>query len=338
MAMRAEQFSCAAATSLALVLVGMAWFTASTSARAQHDSFPLRTITIVVPAPAGGSADSLTRALTSPLSAMTGQTIVIDNRPGAAGVVGARAVVAAPPDGHTLLSQSIPAILVGPNSTEPRPFDPATDLIPVASLGRAPAVLVIHPRFGIRTLTQLIAFAKANPGKVNMASAGVGTGGHFNIEMLKRQAGVNVVHVPYRGSPLAMTDLVGGHVDGMFSDASFFLEQIKAGTVVPLATAAVQRIPALPDVPTTGEQGYPNLLGENLYCLFVPAGTAPEVVRKLNALVSRALQDPQVTEVFAKQSVVIAGVSPEELAKLYAAEDKRWAPLVKELIPMTKLN
>jgi len=336
--MRVEQFSYSASASLGLLLLGTAWLSGSTSARAQQDSFPSRTITIIVPAPAGGSADTLTRAITAPLSAMTGQTLVVDNRPGAAGVVGARAVVGALPDGHTLLSQSIPAILVGPNSTEPRPFDPATDLIPIASLGRAPAVLVMHPKFGIRTLPELIAFAKANPGKVNLASAGVGTGGHFNLEMLKRQAGVNIVHVPYRGSPLAMTDLVGGHVDGMFSDASFFLEQIKAGTVVPLATAAVQRIPALPDVPTTGEQGYPNLLGENLYCLFTPAGTAPEVVRKLNALVSRALQDPQVREVFAKQSVVIAGESPDELAKHYAAEDKRWAPLVKELIPITKLN
>jgi tripartite-type tricarboxylate transporter receptor subunit TctC len=269
---------------------------------------------------------------------MTGQTIVVDNRPGAGGVVGARAVVGAPPDGHTLLSQSIPAILVGPNSTEPRPFDPANDLTPITSIARAPAVLVIHPKFGIRTLPELISYAKANPGKVNFASAGVGTGGHFNLELMKRQAGVNIVHVPYRGSPLAMTDLVGGHVDGMFSDASFFLEQIKAGKVVPLATAAVQRIPALPDVPTTGEQGYPNLLGENLYCLFAPAGTPPEVVRKLNALILRALQDPQVKEAYARQSVVIAGESAEELAKHYAAEDKRWAPLVKELIPITKSN
>jgi tripartite-type tricarboxylate transporter receptor subunit TctC len=336
--MRAEQFSHSVAASLGLLLLGINAFTAAIPARAQHDGFPSRTITIIVPAPAGGSADSLTRALAPPLNAMTGHTIVVDNRPGAAGVVGARAVVGAPPDGHTLLSQSIPAILVGPNSTEPRPFDPANDLTPIISLGRAPAVLVMHPKFGIRTLPELIAYAKANPGKINMASAGVGTGGHFNLEMLKRQAGVDIVHVPYRGSPLAMTDLVGGHVDGMFSDASFFLEQIKAGTVVPLATAAAQRIPALPDVPTTGEQGYPNLLGENLYCLFAPAGTPPEVVRKLNALILRALEDPQVREAFARQSVVIVGESPEELAKHYAAEDKRWVPLVKELIPITKLN
>jgi tripartite-type tricarboxylate transporter receptor subunit TctC len=318
-----------------LALLGVWTVVFGPPTQAQQDTFPSRAIQMIVPAPAGGSADHLARAIGAKLSAMTGQPVVIDNRPGAAGVVGARAVVTAPPDGHTILSQSIPAIIVGPNTMDPRPFDPIKELAPITSIGKAPAVLVIHPKFGIRTLAELVAYAKANPGKVNLASAGVGTGGHFNIEMLKREAAINVVHVAYRGSPLAVTDILGGHVDGMFSDASFFLEHIKAGKMVPLGAASAQRIPALPDVPTTGEQGYPGLIGENLYCLFAPAGTSPELLRKLNAMVLTALEDAEVKQAFARQSVIIATTTPEELAKHYANEEKRWLPLVKQLIPIT---
>ena len=308
------------------------------SAAAQLQEFPSRAITIMVPAPAGGSADSLARALGSKLSSMTGHPMVIENKPGGAGVIGARAVITAEPDGHTLMLQSTPSIIVGPNTTEPRPFNPIKDLIPITTVGRAPAVLVIHPKFGIKTLNEFVDYAKANPGKINMASSGIGTGGHFNIEFLQREAGVKVTHVPYRGSPQAMADLLGGHVDGMFSDASFFLTQIKARTVIALATAAPQRISWLSDVPTTGEQGYPNLLGENLYWMFVAAGTSPEVIRNLNTLITTGLRDPEVIEAYNKQSVIIAMESPQQAASHYAGEEKRWTPLVRELMPSTQQN
>ncbi len=309
-----------------------------TPALACAQDFPSRTMTIIIPAPAGGSADLLARALGAKLGSMTGRAVVVEDKPGGAGVIGARAVINAAPDGHTLLLQSTPSIIVGPHTTDPPQFDPVKDLIPVTTVARAPAVLVVRPGLGVKTLKDFVDYAKANPGKINMASSGVGTGGHFNIEFLQRETGVKVTHVPYRGSPQAMVDLLAGYVDGMFSDASFFMAQINAGKVVPLATAAPRRIPWLKDVPTTSEQGYPKLLGENLYWIFVPAGTSPELVSKLNGLITTALKDPQVIAAFNNQSVIIDMLSPQQAASYYAGEEQKWTPLVREFMPITKQN
>lgn len=301
---------------------------------AEAQEFPARAITIVVPFPAGGSADSLARAVGSKLSTLTGQTVVIENKPGGAGVIGANAVISAPRDGYTIILNSTPSAFVGPNITAPRPFDPAKEFVPVTAVARAPAVLVIHPKYNIKTFKDFVDYAKAHPGKINIVSAGVGTGGHFNIEFLRRETGVNVVHVPYRGSPQAMADLVGGHVDAFFSDASFFLGQIKSGAVVPLVTAAPRRIPALPDVPTSAEQGYPKLLNDNIYWVFVTAGTPRQIIDKLNALIIAALRTPEVKAAFDQQSVVISTGSPDEAAASYSAENERWLPLIRQFIPV----
>jgi tripartite-type tricarboxylate transporter receptor subunit TctC len=191
---------------------------------------------------------------------------------------------------------------------------------------------VANPNLRVHTLAELIAYATGNPGKVNIGSSGTGTLAHLAAELLKREARIDIFHVPYKGAPPAINDLVAGHVDLMFSDASFFVEHIKAGKLVPLAIATAERIPQLPNVPTTVEQGYPGVIADNAYSLFAPGKTPRVTIEKLNALVRTALADPEVQAFYAKQTAIPSGMKTEDFKAFILSEAARWIPLAKATV------
>ena len=300
-------------------------------ALAQGEKFPSRTIQIVAPFPAGGSADYFARVVAQKMSSKAGVPVIIEPKPGASGIMGTRYVIGSPADGYTLVSTSVASILVPPSLVDPRPFDATKDLAPITAMAKVPSLLVAHPQLGVRTLQELVKYVQANPGKVNIASSGTGTIAHLAAEMLKREAKLNIVHVPYKGAPPAINDLLGGHAQLMFSDASFFIEHIKSGKLVPLAAGATERIPALPNVPTTAEAGYPKLLAENVYGLFAPAGTPRATLQRLNELVTSTLAEPEVKEAYSKQTAVPVPMSLEAFKNLLDGESKRLIPIALEV-------
>jgi tripartite-type tricarboxylate transporter receptor subunit TctC len=300
-----------------------------THARAQGGDYPSRRITAVVAFPPGGSADFFGRTVFVRMAAAIGQTIVVDNKAGASGIIGAKFVINAAPDGYTLLVSSVASVTIPPSLTDPPAFDPLKDLTGVAGIGTVPAVLVVNPSLGIKTFAELIAYAKAHPGKLNLASSGNGTIAHLTGELLMRETGIKIVHVPYRGAPPAVLDLLSGRADLMFSDAPFFLEHIRTGKLVALAVGTKQRAPSLPNVPTTTELGYPAIQASNTYSLFAPPRTPPEIVNKLNELVRAVLAQEAVKAAFAQQEAIPAGDTPENFAALMRAEAERWVPIAK---------
>ncbi|MCC6777187.1 MAG: tripartite tricarboxylate transporter substrate binding protein [Hyphomicrobiales bacterium] len=298
-------------------------------ASAQTRTFPTRQIQVVVPFPAGGSADYFARSVFNRLGPVIGQPIVIENKAGAGGMIGAKAVIAAQPDGHTLLVSAIASVLVPPHLSTPPAFDARKDLTAVTGIGTVPAVMVVSPALNIKTFNELLAYAKANPGKLNLATSGAGTISHLTGELMMRETGVKIVPVHYRGAPPAVTDLLGGHAQRMFSDAPFFLEHIKNGKLIPLAVGTPERSPSLPDVPTTRELGYPSLIASNTYSLFGPPGMASDIVAKLNELVLKELREPEVQAGFSTQAATAAGTSPPQFAAQIQAEADRWLPIVR---------
>jgi tripartite-type tricarboxylate transporter receptor subunit TctC len=254
---------------------------------------------------------------------------VIENKAGAGGIIGAKAVIAAPPDGYTLLVSAVASVLVPPHLSTPPAFDARKELTPITGIGTVPAVLVVKPALGIKTLGEFLTYARANPGKLNLATSGAGTISHLTGELLMRETGIKIVPVHYRGAPPAVTDLLGGHADLMFSDAPFFLEHIKAGKLVPLAVGTPERSRALPEVPTTAELGYPAIIASNTYSLFGPPGMPADVVSKLNALVLKELGDLEVQSAFSTQAATPAGATPAAFAAQIQAEADRWLPIVK---------
>ena len=276
-----------------------------------------------------GSADYFARSIFNRLGSVVGQPIVIENKAGAGGIIGAKSVIASPADGYTLLVSSIASVLVPPYLSTPPAFDARKDLTPVTGIGTVPAVLVVSPTLNVKTFKEFLAYAQANPGKLNLATSGAGTISDLTGELLMRQTGVKVVPVHYRGAPPAVTDLLGDHAQFMFSDAPFFLEHIKAGKLVPLAVGTPERSPSLPDVPTTAELGYPSIVASNTYSLFGPAGMPSEVVGKLNDLVLNELRQSEVQEAFSTQAATPAGASPAAFAAQIQAEADRWLPIVQ---------
>jgi tripartite-type tricarboxylate transporter receptor subunit TctC len=313
------------------VVATAAVLSAGQGAIAQSDKFPSKTIQIVAPFPAGGSADHFARVVAQRVSAKVGVPIIIDPKPGASGIVGTRQVLASPADGYTLVSTSVASMTVPPSLVNPRPFHYAKDAAPITALAKVPSLIVAHPSLGVRTLQDLVKYVRANPGKVNIASSGNGTIAHLGAEMLKREAKLDIVHVPYKGAPPALNDLLGGHAQLMFSDASFFIEHVKSGKLVALAAGSSERIPALPNVPTTAEAGYPNLLAENVYGLFAPADTPKATVQRLNELFTSTLGDQEVKDAFARQTAIPVPMTPEAFAALVDREAKRLIPLAQEV-------
>src|SRR5918992_3269609 len=249
---------------------------AALTAHAAAQSYPQRVVRIVNPFPPGGSVDTMARILAQKLSENLGHQVIVDNRAGAGGNVGAEAVAKSEPDGHTLLFTAPGPLVVNQTLfTKGLPYDPAKDFAPIALFATAPIVLMVHPSLPAKNVQELIALAKKEPGKVNFASAGNGSTNHLSGELFKRMANIDIVHVPYRGAGLAMNDLVGGHVQMFFDLLPSSLQQINSGKVRGLANAGAKRPTALPDLPTIAEQGLPGFDSSSWFGLVAPAKTPP---------------------------------------------------------------
>ena len=308
------------------LLAGMALLFAA-SAAAQ--SYPSRPIQIVVPYAPGGVVDFVGRTLGQRLSQQVGQPVVTDNRPGAGGIIGIEYTARSAPDGHTLVVMD-PAIVINPSLQEKVPYDVLRDLQSVSVIGSSPLVLVVNPAVPANSMAQLMEHAKANPGKLNFVSAGIGTTPHMAGEMLKLRANVSMQHVPYKGSGPAMADLVGGQVQMGFSSITAALPFMRDGRLRGLATTGAKRSGALPDLPTVIEAGYPGFEVDLWLGVFAPANLPPAVLARLNSEVRSALQDPGVRAAFAKVGIEPRGTSVEEGAAFVRDEFQKWATVVRD--------
>ena len=298
---------------------------------AQGDAYPLRPVRIVVPLAAGGSADALCRLMASSLAKVLGQAVVVDNKPGAGGVTGLGEVVRARPDGYTLGYSLAGALTVSPHIVKDMPFNPLKDLAPLTQLVAVPELIVVHPRLGVRTLPQLVAYAKAHPGKLNFASAGNGTIPHLGGELLNREAGISMVHVPYRGSGPALNDLLAGQVDLMVSDVTLVRSHIVDKRLMALAVAGADQLEELPGVPTTAQAGLPGMRVANWHGVVAPAGTPVALLERLHAAIRQAMAQPEVAARVGREGADVVLSTPQQFGSFLRHESATWAALVKTL-------
>jgi tripartite-type tricarboxylate transporter receptor subunit TctC len=294
---------------------------------AAADTYPSRPVRIVVGFPGGAATDIVARLISDPLSQRLGQQVIIDNRAGAGSNLGADVAAHAAPDGYTLLAMTVTNAV---NATLYRDqglnFDIVRDLAPVIGTFRSPLVMVVTPSLPAKTLAEFIAYAKANPGKVNYASLGIGSAPHINGELFKMMAGVDLVHVPYKSNPMA--DLLGGQVQMFFSPVPLVIGYIKAGTVRALAVSGAERVAALPDVPTVAEvvPGYETYIWHGIAA---PKSTPADIIEKLNTEINAVLATPKIKEEFTTQGGAPIGGSPADLAKLIATEIDKWGKVIR---------
>jgi tripartite-type tricarboxylate transporter receptor subunit TctC len=308
----------------ALVLTGLLG-----PAFASAQEYPSRPVHLVVPFPPGGGVDTLARIVAPKLQAGLGQAFIVENKSGAAGTIGVDYVAKAPPDGYALVVGSPGNMSVAPSLNPKLPYKPLTDFAPIAMGVRIPTLLVVHPSFPANNVQELIAAAKANPGKYNFSSGGQGTALHLAGELFKIQAGVDIRHIPYKGTSPAITDLLAGQVNMMFSDPSV-LQHVKAGKLRALAQTTATRAASIPDLPTIAESGVPGYSAANWYGFFAPAGTPAAVVQKLNGAFVKALQQPDVIAVLRNGGMDVAPSSPAELGAFLKEDIERWAAVVKQ--------
>ncbi len=292
-------------------------------------AYPTKPIRLIVPFPPGGTTDVLARTVGQKLTQALGQPVIIENRPGAGATIGADAVAKSAPDGYTLLMGAVHHT-IAPNVYRKLSYDFQKDLTPVSVVAIVPNVLVVSPSFPAKNVQELVAYAKANPGKLTYASNGNGTAHHLIGEQFKAQTGTNIVHVPYKGSAPAITDLMGGQVSMMFDTASSALPYIKAGKLKPLAVATAKRSSALPDVPTLAESGLPGFDIASWFGILAPTGTPPEIVNRLSTEIAKALALPDVKKQFAAIGAEPVGNTPAQMTAQIKDEVTRFGKLVKE--------
>ena len=313
---------------IALALLCPAW--------AMAQDFPSKPIHLIVPFPPGGPNDIIARVVGQRMSDILKQTIVIENRSGQGGVIGTDAVAKAQPDGYTIGIVSAGALAISP-SMEKVPYVTLRDLQPITLVAKVPEMLVVATSVPAHNMKELVALAKAQPGKLNFASSGPGSLPQLAGELFKITAKIDIVHVPYRGAAPAVNDLLGQQVQMVFLDLPILLPQIKAGKLRPIAVGAPQRVPSAPDVPTTAEVGMPGLLTENWYGMIAPAKTPPQVVAALNKAAVEAMKDPGVVSKLSSQGAILSGDTPEEFRAYIDSETKKWAKVIKDAgVPVQK--
>jgi tripartite-type tricarboxylate transporter receptor subunit TctC len=293
------------------------------------DEFPSKPIRLIVPFPPGGPNDIIARVVGQRMSEIVKQPVIIDNRGGQAGVLGTDAVAKAAPDGYTIGIVSASAIVISP-SMEKIAYDPQKDLQPITLVATVPEMLVVAKDVPATNMSELVALAKAQPGKLNFASAGVGGLPHLAGELFKLTARIDIVHVPYRGAAPAINDLLGQQVQMTFLDLPVILPQIKAGNLKPIALGARERARQAPDVPTMAEVGMPDLLIENWYGMIGPAGLPREVLDKINRVAVEAMSDPNVKDKLGDQGLTLVPQKPEEFRAFIAKDAIRWAKVIKD--------
>jgi len=314
----------AATATLAPTLVGRAF-----SQPSPAQAWPNRFVRLIVPFPPGGGTDAIARVLSAKLSDLWGQQLVIENRGGGATNIGTEAVVRADPDGYTMLFQSMP-LAVNRFLFPSLSFDATSDLAPVSLLCEYPNIMAVPITSPARSVADFIANAKANPGKVTFASSGHGTSVHLSCELFKRMAGIEMMHVPYRGAGPALNDLLPGRVDVMFNNIGAVLPLIQSDKLRGLAVTTAKRSAAVPQLPSIAEAGVPGFDVSSWYALFAPAKTPPEIVRKMHADTVAALADPMTKDRLAQLGVAIVGSTPNELAVYLKSEMDKWGPVIKE--------
>lgn len=312
---------------LATAIASAGLFTAT--AQAQANNYPDRPITLLVGFSPGGATDIIARLLASGLEKELGQPIVVENKPGAGSNIAAAEAASAEPDGYTLFMGTI-AQTISPNIRSNLQYDTKRDFIPVIQTMASPSILVVNPDVPVNTVEEFIAYAKANPGEITMASSGVGGSPHMAMELMNIRSGIDTLHVPYKGASNAMNDVLAGVVSGGFKTATAAIPQIKAGNIRPLAVASTERIKQLPDLPTMAEAGVEDFYVTSWNGIFVPAGTPADIVAKLSAATTAVLEQPSTIEEFEKRSASAVGGSPEDFQIFINDELDKWGLVAKE--------
>jgi tripartite-type tricarboxylate transporter receptor subunit TctC len=292
-------------------------------------SFPNRPLKLIVPFAAGGAADLFGRSLASGLSAELGQQVVVETRGGAGGLTGVDAAAKSAPDGYTICLAGAAALSAIPFMLSKMPFDWQKDLALLTLVVRVPEVLTVQPALGVNTFAEFVAYARANPGKINFGSAGAGSITHLAGELVKSEVKLDLVHVPYRGVGPAIGDMVGGHIQMIVGDVPFMLPHIRSGAIKALAVTSGARSSALPEVPSTAELGYPAINSDNWYGLVAPAGTPAEILDKLRRATVSVLTSAELKKQFDSQNAMPSPTTPQEFAAFVQAEQAKWGPVVR---------
>lgn len=303
---------------------------AAASVSAAHaDDYPTRPIRLIVPFAAGGGNDTVARLVGDSLAKRLGQAVVVDNRPGAGGVVGAEAAARAPADGYTLFLGGVGSHAINPNLHKDLPYDPIKDFAAVSLLASAPLILVVHPSVPAQSVQELIAYARSHPGKLNYASNGNGSSSHLAAVMFASMTGTDMVHIPYKGLSPALTDLLSGQDQLMFSSVVAILPHVRAGKLRALAVTSRKRMALLPDIPTIAESGVANYETSSWYGILAPAGTPPEIVRRLHDEIVKVLAQDDVRNALAREGAEPVGDTPEEFTAFIRAEKQRMGDVIK---------
>src|SRR5262249_29111955 len=311
---------------LAGALLGL-WATSAVRA----EDYPTRQITLIAPWPAGGAVDAICRAVAQPLADRLGKSVVVENRPGAGSVIGTAAGAHAAPDGYTILMAGSGSLAIAATMYKKLPYDPIKDLIPIALGGKIPFILVVNPSLPVHSVAELVKYAKDNPGKLSFASGGPGSPHHLYGELLKSMTGIEMTHVPYKGSAPALTDVIAAHVPLLFSDTVPSLPQIREGKVRALGVSTAVRLPSAPEIPPIAEAGVPGFDAAGWGMFSVPAGTPPDVVAKLKAALTASLGLPAVQQqIIALGMIPVPSSTPEELQRFVGSEIARWGKVVQQ--------
>ena len=292
-------------------------------------TFPLRPLHLIVPFPPGGGTDILARVLADKLGQSLGQPVVVENRGGGGAIIGSDAVAKSPPDGYNLLLTSA-VHAINPAVYRSLPYDTLRDFAPVTQVATVPIILVVNATLPVHSVQELVAYAKARPGKLNIGASTSGSVFHLAAELFKSQAGIDMLHVPFRGASPAVMGLLANEVDVLFETPLSIAPHVKSGRLRPLAIGSLRRAPSLPDLPTLAESGFPGFSAENWYGLYVRAGTPEAIVQYLHREVVKALQLPDVRERFASQSVELIGSSPGEYSRFLKSEMNKWGVVARE--------
>jgi tripartite-type tricarboxylate transporter receptor subunit TctC len=296
---------------------------------AHADTFPSKTAKLVVPFPPGGPLDATGRAIAQKLTEAWGQSVIVENKPGAGGNIGADYVAKSPPDGYTIVMGALSTHAVNPSLYPKMPYDAQKDFAPITLVAITPNVLVVNPSLPVHSVKELIAYAKTHPGKLSFGSGSIGSAGHLAGELFKVDTGVDMVHVPYKGAAPAMQALLAGDTQLMFDNLASAMSQVKAGKLRALAVTTAERSKLVPDLPTMAEAGVPGFDISTWYGLMAPAGTPPDVIAKWNADVTKILSAPEMRERLAAQGAEASPDSPAEFAKFISAELVKYARIVK---------
>jgi len=313
-----------------LAVALMLAFLAVPAGSLRADDYPSHPIRLIVPFAAGGAADSIARIIGKRLGEGLGQTVVIEDRGGGAGMIGTELVKNSDADGYTLLLAQSGPISINPGIYRKLPYDPEKDFVPITMTTAYPYVVVVNPSLGVRTMAELVALAKSKPGQLNYGTTGLGSSNHLVTEMFDNKAGIKMTHIPYRGTSLAVADLIAGQVQVVFADPVSALAQVRAGTLVALAVTSKERSPVAPELPTIAESGYPGFNAVAWHGIMAPSGTPPAIIDRIYAVIEKALHDPATIKLIEQQAIQIVGSSPQAFAGFIKQDIGLWKDVAQQ--------